>query len=106
MRANKYGIKRFKGVRLDRGLVYFWVPPIPLQKARIFRHTTLGTDFGRAIAKACELNSKLGSYRGDSAGIKRTLTLIRPMTVGFLVREFESSPRFARYAPRTRQDYA
>lgn len=30
---------------------------------------------------------------------------VGPGTVGCLVREFEASPRFARYAPRTRQDY-
>ena len=48
MRPNKYGIRRLSGVHLNKGLVFFWIPPIPLQKAHIFRHTTLGTDFGYA----------------------------------------------------------
>jgi integrase len=106
MRANRYGIRGLKGIQLKRGFVYFWTPPISLQKAGVFQHKTLGTDFGVAVAKAHDLNSKLETYRRARNGIKPVLATIIPMTVGFLVRQFEASPKFARYSRVTRQDYS
>ena len=106
MRTNKYGVRGLKGVQLKRGFVYFWTPPISLQKAGIFKFKTLGTDLQAAVAKAHDWNAKLQSYRLVTHGIKPTLTTIKPMTVGYLVRQVEASPRFARYSLRTQQDYS
>ena len=106
MRRNKYGVRGLSGVRLKRGLVYFWIPPVSLQKAGIFRHKTLGTDFDRAVAQACDWNAKLEAYRIAVKGVKPRLTTFDLGTVGHLVRQFEASPRYARYSYRTRQDYA
>jgi integrase len=106
MRPNKYGVRGLSGVRLKSGLTYFWVPPMSLQKAGIFKYKTLGTDFDAAVAKACDWNAKLESYRCAIKGIKARLTTIIPGTVGDLVRQFEASPRYARYSQRTQQDYS
>jgi integrase len=106
MRVNKYGIRGLKGVKLKRGFVYFWVPPVSLQKDGIFHHTTLGTDFHAAVAMARSWNAKLDAHRGASICTKVTLGPIKPRTVAYLFRNFEISPRFSRYALRTRQDYS
>jgi hypothetical protein len=87
-------------------LRYFWIPPVSLQRARIFRHKSLGTDFETAIAKARDWNAKLAAYRVAINGTRPKLTTIEEGTVGYLVRQFEASPRFARYAFRTQQDYS
>jgi integrase len=106
MRTNKYGVRGLKGVQLKNGMVYFWTPPLSLQKARIFRFKTLGTDLNVAVAKARDWNAKLEAYRSTVNGTKAKLGIISPMTVGFLIREFEASPKFARYALRTQQEYS
>src|SRR5437868_9119624 len=106
MRHNKYGVRGLSSVSLKRGLVYFWIPPVSLQRATIFKHKTLGMDFDNAVAQACEWNAKLEAYRNAVKGIKPTLTTIGPGTVAHLVRQFEASPRFARYFYRTQQDHA
>src|SRR5262249_27234704 len=106
MRRNKFGIRGMKCVRLKGRFVYFWMPPVSLQKAGVFRHTTLGTDFDTAVAKAREWNTKLDAHRGVNNRVKPTLGLVIPMTVADLFRKYESSPRFTWYVPRTRQDYA
>jgi len=106
MRTNKYGIRGLKGVQLKRGFVYFWIPPVSLQKAGVFHHTTLGTDFSTAVAKAKEWNTKLDLHRGTVRRAKPTLGSITPMTVADLFRKFEISPRFFWLAPRTGQDYS
>jgi hypothetical protein len=64
MRPNKFGIRGMKRVWLKGRFVYFWMPPVSLQKAGVFRHTTLGTDFDIAAAKAREWNTKLDAHRG------------------------------------------
>ena len=69
MRKNKHGVRGLSGVRLERGLVYFWVPPISLQKAGIFKHKTLGTDFEIAVGKARDWNAKLEAYRVAMNGV-------------------------------------
>ena len=106
MRRNKHGVRGLSGVRLKGGLVYFWVPPISLQKAGIFKHETLGTDFENAVAKARDWNTKLDAFRVAMNGVRPTLTTINSGTVGHLVRQFEASPRYARYSVRTQQDYS
>ena len=106
MRTNKYGVRGLKGVQLKRGLVYFWTPPVSLQKAGIFRYKTLGTDFYAAVAKAHDWNAKLDAHRQTRNVPKPVLAVINPMTVGYLVRQFEASPKFARYALQTRQEYS
>jgi hypothetical protein len=106
MRTNKYGVRGLKGVQLKRGFVYFWTPPVSLLKAGIFHFKTLGTDFAIAVAKAHDWNAKLEAHRRDRTGIKPVLAIINPMTVGYLVRQFEASPKFARYSRVTRQDYS
>jgi len=106
MRTNRYGVRGLKGVQLKRGYFYFWTPPVSLQKAGIFHHKSLGVDYEIAVAKARDWNAKLSAYRIAVNGRKRALTTIRPMTVGYLVRQFEASPRFARYSFRTQQDYS
>ena len=106
MRINKYGVRGLKSVLVGGRLQFFWTPPVSLQKARIFRHKSLGTDFQAAIAKARDWNGKLEAYRHSANGIKPVLAVVRPMTVGYLVRQFEASPRFARYSSRTQQDYS
>jgi integrase len=106
MRSNKYGVRGLKGVRLKRGIIYFWTPPVALQKLGIFRHKTLGLDCVTAIAKARDWNFKVDAYRVSINGIKPRLTTTHPGTVAFLVRQFEASPRYARYSYRTQQDYS
>jgi hypothetical protein len=70
MRSNKYGVRGLSGVRLKRGLVYFWIPPVSLQKVGIFKHKTLGTDFNAAVVKARDWNAKLEAYRSTVKGVK------------------------------------
>jgi hypothetical protein len=106
MRTNRYGVRGLKGVQLKRRFVYFWDPPVSLQRRKVFRFTTLGTDFDVAVDKAKQLNSKLDAYRAAVRGTKPVLLTITPMTVAYLFRQFEVSPRFARYASRTRGDYS
>jgi len=106
MRTNKYGVRGLKGVQLKRGFIYFWIPPLSLQKAGLFKCKTLGADFSVAVARARDWNSKLAEHRGAVNLKKPPLSKINPMTVAYLFRTFEASPRFARYAPRTRQDYS
>ena len=106
MRGNKYGVRGLSSVHLERGLVYFWVPPVSLQRAGIFKRKYLGRDFRAAVDKACDWNVKLDAYRVSIHGVKLTLNNIAPGTVGHLVRQFEVSPRYARYSYRTRQDYS
>lgn len=106
MRCNKYGVRGLSGVHLKRGLVYFWIPPVSLHKAGIFRHKTLGTDFDSAVTQAHDWNGKLEAYCAAVKGVKPKLNAIEAETVGHLVRQFEASPRFARYSHRTQQDYA
>jgi integrase len=106
VRSNKYGVRGLSGVHLKRGLVYFWIPPVSLQRAGVFKHTTLGTDFEIAVAEARNWNTKLQAYRTSINRARPRLTTVRPGTVGFLVRQFEASPRYARYSYRTQQDYS
>jgi len=106
VRTNKYGVRGLKGIQQKRGLVYFWTPPVSLQKAGVFQHKTLGTDFVIAVAKAQDLNTRLEAHRRARNGIKPVLATINPMTFGYLVRQFEASPKFARYSRVTRQDYS
>jgi integrase len=78
---------------------------VSLQKAGIFKHKTLGIDLDIAVDKARDWNAKLQAYRVSVHGIRPKLKTIGPGTVGDLVRQFEVSPRYARYSYRTRQDY-
>jgi integrase len=87
-------------------LVYFWVPSASLRRAGIFKHKTLGNDFKKALDKARDWNAKLEAYRLSVNGAKPRLMIIKPGTVGDLVRQFEASPRYARYSYRTQQDYS
>jgi len=106
MLTNKYGVRGLKSVQLKRGLVYFWLPLVSLQKAGIFHHKTLGMDFDIAATRAHHWNAKLKAHRLSVNGVKPTLSVINLMSVAYLLREFEASPRFARYSPRTREDYS
>jgi integrase len=77
-----------------------------MQKAEIFKRTALGTDFELALDMARDWNAKLEAYRVAVNGPKPKLMSIQPGTVGDLVRQFEASPRYARYSYRTQQDYS
>jgi integrase len=90
----------------QREVIYYWSPPVCLRKARIFRLVTLGPDFRLAVAEANEWNKKLDEYRLSVHGQKPRLDNVRPMSAADVVRKYESSPRFALYRERTRQDYA
>jgi hypothetical protein len=79
---------------------------VSLQKAGIFHHKTLGMDFDIAATRARHWNAKLKAHRLSVNGVKPTLSVINLMSVAYLLREFEASPRFARYSPRTREDYS
>jgi integrase len=87
-------------------MVYFWTPPLSLQRAGIFHYETLGTDFTAAVTKARDWNAKLEAYRSAVYGTKAALGVISPMSVGFLIRKFEASPKFARYTPQTQREYS
>jgi integrase len=106
MRPNKFGIRGLKRVWLKGRFLYFWVPPVSLQKVGLFRHTTLGADFDAAVLKARVWNERLDAYRGAIKRERPTLGIIIPMTVADLFRKYERSPRFAQYVLRTQQDYA
>jgi integrase len=106
MRVNKFGIRGLKCVRLNGKSVYCWTPPISLQKAGVFKYKYLGADFVAAVAKAKDWNTKLDAYRVRRNGIRPVLANVIEGTVGHLVRQFEASPRFARYSARTQQDYS
>jgi integrase len=106
MRSNRYGLRGLKGVQLERGLIYFWIPPKALLKAGAFHSVTLGPDFRSAVGRAVEWNKKLEAYRLSIDGPKPTLGAIIPGTTAHLVRTFEASPKFTRYSLRTQQDYA
>jgi integrase len=105
MRTNKFGIKRLTARRVEGRLRYLWIPPLSLQRTRIFKITYLGSNFDVAAERAGELNDKLHAYRVATKAIKPTLKFVPPMSVGYLFRQFESSPKFARYSVRTLQDY-
>jgi integrase len=105
MRSNKFGVRHLSGYNQNGRYTYFWIAPIALQRARVFRSVTLGTDFQLAKAKAAELNRRLDEYRIRVHGLKPKLETIKPMSVGYLFRLFEASPKFARYSERSRQDY-
>jgi hypothetical protein len=105
MRPNKFGIRGMNSVWLKGRFVYFWMPPVSLQKAGVFRHTTLGTDLPVALTKASEWNARLDAHRGANHFTKPTFGPVIPMTVGDIFRKYESSSRLARYVRRTRQDY-
>jgi hypothetical protein len=106
MRTNKYGIRGLKGVKVKGNLVYFWTPPRSLQRAGIFRYETLGADFTRATGMAREWNDKLDAYRAAKTPPKPSLGKLAPMTVAFLLRQYERSPKFAYYSRRTQQEYS
>jgi integrase len=106
MRPNKYGVRGLSSVRLKKGLVYFWIPPVSLQKGGAFKHKTLGAVFTIAVAEARDWNTKLAAFRVAMNGVKPTLKTVNSGTVGHLVRQFEASPRYARYSERTQQDYS
>jgi integrase len=106
MRTNKFGVRGLKCLLIKGRSVYFWIPPVSLQKLGIFKHKTLGTDFNAAVTQANNWNAKLNVYRVARDGIRPELANIKPGTVGHLVRQFEASPRFARYSLRTQQDYS
>lgn len=63
-------------------------------------------DFDIAATRARHWNAKLKAHRLSVNGVKPTLSVINLMSVAYLLREFEASPRFARYSPRTREDYS
>jgi hypothetical protein len=90
MRSNKYGVRGLKSVQFKRGLVYFWVPPVSLQNAGVFHHTT-GSDFAAAVAKARDWNTSLDKHRSVLNCIGPTLGPIIPMSVAELFRKFEIS---------------
>lgn len=106
MRTNKFGVRGLKCVQLNGVPVYFWTPPVSLQKQRIFKHKSLGTDFATAVVQANDWNARLEAYRLAHNSIRAELINIKPGTVGDLIRQFEASPRFAQYSLRTRQDYS
>jgi hypothetical protein len=75
MRPNKFGIRGLKCVWLKGRFVYFWVPPVSLQIAGIFRHTTLGTDFDTAVSKARVWNERLWHRRNFTGTARRIARL-------------------------------
>jgi hypothetical protein len=97
VRTNKFGIRGLKSVRVKGRLVYFWGPPVSLQKRGIFQNKTLGTDFDIAAAKAREWNVKLDAHRGIAGPAPPALGQIMPKTVADLFQKFEASPRFEKY---------
>jgi integrase len=105
MRTNKFGIRGLTSARIRDRLRYFWRPPKSLQRAGIFHFKYLGCDFEIAALRARDWNSKLEAYRAANQAIKPKLTSIAPMSVGYLFRQFEASPKFAQYSSRTLQDY-
>src|SRR5208282_3467458 len=106
MRSNTYGVPYLISNRFEKGPIYYWRPPTKLWQAKIFHQVTLGSDFISAVAQAKELNRKLESYRRKVDGPpKPKLRAIKPMTVGYLIRSFEASPKFAQYAPRSQTEY-
>jgi len=107
MRSNPYGIRYLKGARFEKGVVYYWLPPKKLRQAQIYHQKTLGSDFASAVVQAKELNRKLEAYQRKVNGPpKPKLRAIKPMTVGYLVRVFEASSKFAQYVYRSQKDYS
>lgn len=105
MRINRFGIRGLKCIRLNGIPVYCWTPPRSLQKAGVFKYKYLGANFDAAVVKAKDWNAKLDAYRVERVGVRAALTHVNPGTVADLVKQFETSPRFARYSARTQQDY-
>ena len=103
MRPNPYGAPHLS--RSKEYAAYYWVPPIKLRQIGLFRHAALGSDFTIALARAKELNKKIDAYRLSTNPPKPELGPIKPVTVGYLVRQFEASPKFAQYASRTKEEY-
>src|SRR5690348_16654620 len=101
MRPNPLGVRYLKLTRRNGRAVYHWLPPHRLRLAGLFRQVTLGTDFNTVAAKAKNLNQKVDAYRHSIRPPKPVLGPIKPKSVGDLVRQFEASPRFSQYSPRT-----
>ncbi len=103
MRTNKFGVLRLKGHHVLGEYKYFWTPPKSLYQARVFHFVMLGTDLDAAKIRATELNKELDEFRSRLKP-KPKLKTVKPMTVAYLFRLFEASPKFARYSARWRQD--
>jgi hypothetical protein len=68
------------------------MPPVSLQKAGLFRHTTLGTDIDSAVARACEWNIKLDAHRGVNNCI--SMTAVQKIRNGMFTVHGETTPAF------------
>jgi integrase len=84
---------------------YLWLPPKYARESKQFRCTSLGTDYAVAFEKTEQLNAKLEEFRRSVFGEKPSLATIRPMSVAWLSRTFEKSPKFSRYSFRIKKDY-
>ena len=105
MRSNKFGVRGIKARVLRGHFVYDWTPPVSLRKTGILHQVALGPDLETAKTKARQLNVKLAEYRANRFGLTPKLTIVKSNTAAALARMFETSPKFARYSLRCRQDY-
>lgn len=74
----------------------------PAVKKLGFHDEPLGDDIEKAIARAKELNAQVDAERARAAGLAPSII---EGSVADLVARYEASPRFAKLAAKTRQDY-
>jgi integrase len=105
MRRNGNGIRHFIVRTFDTGkTVYYWLPPAYARRIG-FHHTTLGTDFKRALKLCAKYNAQIERYLPENRKI-RVLATAKPGSTAWLARSFEKSAKFARYSWRVQKDYA
>jgi integrase len=108
MRTNGHGIRYLKrhSRRGSSVSYYYWNPPAFARHFHGFEVVSLGTDRDVAIRDTARLNARLDKYLAAKFGRKEQLSGIKPLTVGWLARTFEASPKFQRYSFSTRKEYS
>jgi hypothetical protein len=69
-------------VLLKGVLVYFWLPPVSLQRAGVLEQQAHGPDFEIAVSEARSWEATLEAHRGAINAVRRRLNTIRSGTVG------------------------
>lgn len=80
---------------------WYWRTTVAV-KALGFADEALGADTEKAIARARELNARVEAEKVHRAGLQPAII---PNSVADLIAKYSTSPRFAKLAPKTRQDY-
>lgn len=100
-------VRHLRARRLKDGWGWYWIPSAHVSAmglhAEALGQTPEGYPTPAILKRAVDLNAFADELRTGRAATARQDA---PGTVGFMVREYRSSPKWERLAPRTRADYA